>query len=48
LLRFERIQQRHSGMKLLAQTMINGVCSGYVYMPCMRYTRLSQVPDYAK
>jgi transposase len=26
----------------------NGVCSGYVYMPCMRYTRLSQVPDYAK
>jgi len=25
-----------------------GVCSGYVYMPCMAYTRLSQVPDYAK
>ena len=25
-----------------------GVCSGYVYMPCMRYTRLSQLLDYAK
>ena len=25
-----------------------GVCSGYVYMPCMAYARLSQVPRYAK
>jgi hypothetical protein len=23
-----------------------GVCSGYVYMPCTAYTRLSRVPDY--
>ena len=28
-------------------TCVDGVCSGYVYMPCMAYTRLSQVPDYA-
>jgi len=27
---------------------IVGVCLEYVYMPCMAYTRLSQVPDYAK
>jgi hypothetical protein len=28
--------------------LIVGVCLEYVYMPCMAYTRLSQVPDYAK
>jgi len=28
--------------------LVIGVCSGCVYMPCMAYTRLSQVPDYAK
>ena len=30
------------------KTFIRGVSSEYVYMPCMAYTRLSQVPDYAK
>jgi Winged helix-turn helix len=27
---------------------VTGVCSGYVFMPCMRYPRLSHHPDYAK
>src|SRR5262249_8187051 len=29
-------------------TALAGVCSGSGYMPCMRYTRLSQPPRYAK
>ena len=28
LLRFERIQQRHYGMKLMAYTLINLICYG--------------------
>jgi len=35
------------GLSLL-DVIQEGVCSGYVYMPCIAYHVLSQVPRYAK
>src|SRR5439155_2725967 len=40
------VQRTQPGIPMFCTLL--GVCSGYVYMPCMAYTRLSQVPDYAK
>ena len=40
---FEAAYQAH-----LAAWRLDGVCSEYLDMPCMRYTFLSHVPDYAK
>jgi hypothetical protein len=47
---YDPLHGRDTEDKLLssAKHLLFGVCSGYVYMPCMAYTRLSQPPRYAK
>jgi len=50
-----RLHYRHPGVYVesvldvrAGLAFLQGVSSEYMYMPCMRYTRLSHVPDYAK